>query len=112
MGRCSIVAWGSACSWAASVLTFFSFLGFEDMLNVSEEVKNPRRTMPRGIVLAQLVVTVLYLGVALTAVSVVPYREFAGRDLSPLARVMQGRRPWLNPRTFDLVTLSRSVIRS
>ena len=88
-----------------SVLTFFSFIGFEDMLNVSEEVKNPRRTMPRGIVLAQLVVTVLYLGVAVTAVSVVPYQEFAGRDLSPLARVTQAAAPWLSPRTFDLVTL-------
>ena len=37
---------------AGSVLTFFSFIGFEDMLNVSEEVKQPRRTMPWGIVIA------------------------------------------------------------
>ena len=32
----------------AAVLTFFSFIGFEDMLNVSEEVKNPERTVPHG----------------------------------------------------------------
>ena len=37
---------------AGAVLTFFSFIGFEDMLNVSEEVKEPQRTMPWGIVLA------------------------------------------------------------
>src|SRR5262245_24414918 len=88
-----------------SVLTFFSFIGFEDMLNVSEEVKDPRRTMPRGIVIAQIVVAILYIGVAVTAVSVVPFQEFAGRDLSPLARVTQAAAPWLHPRTFDLVTL-------
>lgn len=90
---------------AGSVLTFFSFIGFEDMLNVSEEVKQPRRTMPRGIVLAQLVVTILYIGVAVTAVSVIPYEQFAQRDLSPLARISQAAAPWLHPRTFDFVTL-------
>jgi amino acid transporter len=89
----------------SSVLTFFSFIGFEDMLNVSEEVKDPRRTMPRGMVLAQLVVTVLYIGIAVTAVSVIPYQEFAQRDLSPLARVTQAAAPWLHPRMFDFVTL-------
>ncbi len=88
-----------------SVLTFFSFIGFEDMLNVSEEVKNPRRTMPLGIVIAQIVVAILYISVAVTAVSVVPYQEFAQRDLSPLARVTSTAAPWLHPRTFDLVTL-------
>jgi amino acid transporter len=89
----------------SSVLTFFSFIGFEDMLNVSEEVKDPRRTMPRGMVLAQLVVTVLYIGIAVTAVSVIPYQEFGQRDLSPLARVTQAAAPWLHPRMFDFVTL-------
>ena len=88
-----------------SVLTFFSFIGFEDMLNVSEEVKEPRRTMPLGIVLAQTVVAILYIGVAVTAVSVVPYQEFATRELSPLARVAGAAAPWLHPRTFDFVTL-------
>jgi amino acid transporter len=90
---------------AGSVLTFFSFIGFEDMLNVSEEVKEPRTTMPRGIVLALLVATVLYIGVAVTAVSVIPHEEFAGKDMSPLARVTSKAAPWLWPRTFDYVTL-------
>ncbi len=81
---------------AGSVLTFFSFIGFEDMLNVSEEVKEPRRTMPWGIVLALLVVTILYIGVAVTAVSVIPHQEFAQRDLSPLARVTRAAAPWLH----------------
>jgi amino acid transporter len=90
---------------AGSVLTFFSFIGFEDMLNVSEEVKEPKWTMPRGIVLALLVATLLYIGVAVTAVSVVPHGEFAGKEMSPLARVTSKAAPWLWSRTFDFVTL-------
>ena len=60
---------------SGAVLTFFSFIGFEDMLNVAEEVKEPERTMPWGIVFALAVATVLYISVAVTAVSVVDYRE-------------------------------------
>ena len=56
----------------AAVLTFFSFVGFEDMLNVGEEVKDPTRTMPKGILLALLITTVIYISMSITAVSVVP----------------------------------------
>ena len=34
-----------------AVLTFFSFIGFEDMLNVTEEVKDPRRNLPRALLI-------------------------------------------------------------
>jgi basic amino acid/polyamine antiporter, APA family len=68
-------------------------------------VKEPRTTMPRGIVLALLVATVLYISVAVTAVSVIPHAAFAGKDMSPLARVTSRAAPWLWPRTFDYVTL-------
>jgi amino acid transporter len=96
---------GMSMVLTGSVLTFFSFIGFEDMLNVSEEVKEPRQTMPRGIVLALLVATVLYIGVAVTAVSVVPHQQFADKDISAMARVTSAAAPWLWPRTFDFITL-------
>src|SRR5690606_25651419 len=60
-----------------AVLTFYSFIGFEDTLNVAEEVKNPRRNLPLALVLAMLISCGLYVGVAITAVSVVPWRELA-----------------------------------
>ena len=87
-----------------AVLTFFSFVGFEDMLNVAEEVKEPRRTMPWGIVTALAVVTVLYIGVAVTAVSVVNYRDFA-KPGAPLSKIANEAAPWLPARTFDFITL-------
>jgi amino acid transporter len=89
---------------SGAVLTFFSFMGFEDMLNVAEEVKEPRRTMPWGIVLALAVVTVLYLSVAVTAISVVDHRRLAA-DPAPLSAIANRAAPWLPPRTYDFLTL-------
>jgi len=96
---------GTSMLLAGSVLTFFSFIGFEDMLNVAEEVKEPRRTMPWGIVIALLVATVLYIGVAVTAVSVVPHQQLGMPGATPLARVASTAAPWLPARTYDYVTL-------
>lgn len=87
-----------------AVLTFFSFIGFEDILNVAEEVKEPRHTMPWGILLALCVATVLYIGIAVTAVSVVDYRELATAP-SPLSKVTGRAAPWLHPRVFDYITM-------
>lgn len=89
---------------SGAVLTFFSFIGFEDMLNVAEEVKEPERTMPWGIVLALSVATVLYIGVAVTAVSVVDYHELA-KAPAPLSAICNEAAPWLPPRTFDYITM-------
>jgi amino acid transporter len=95
---------GTSMLLAGAVLTFFSFMGFEDMLNVAEEVKEPRRTMPWGIVLALAIVTVLYLGVAITAVSVVDYRDLAAAP-APLQLIANRAAPWLPSSTFSIITL-------
>jgi amino acid transporter len=96
---------GLSMLMTGAVLTFFSFIGFEDMLNVSEEVKEPKRTMPWGIILALVVATFLYIGVAVTAVSVVDHRQFANPNASALAMVASRAAPWLPARTFDFITL-------
>jgi APA family basic amino acid/polyamine antiporter len=76
-----------------AVLTFFSFIGFEDILNVSEEVKNPRRSVPFGLVGAMLAATAIYMAVAITAVSVLPWRELAASP-APLMEVARHAAPW------------------
>lgn len=91
---------------SGAVLTFFSFVGFEDMLNVAEEVKRPQRTMPLGIVTALLVTSVLYVLVAITAVSVVPHQELA--DVSrgaPLQQITNHAAPWLPRWVYGFITL-------
>lgn len=75
-----------------SILTFFAFIGFEDTYNVAEEVKNPETTIPIALVSAMLMATVLYIAVAISAVSVVPYQDLATAP-APLAAVMEKAAP-------------------
>ena len=86
------------------VLTFFAFLGFEDTLNVAEEVKNPSRTLPIGLLMALALTAILYVGVAITAVSVVPWRELAQAG-APLAEVMARAAPWFPAWAFLALTI-------
>ncbi|MDZ4288931.1 MAG: amino acid permease, partial [Prosthecobacter sp.] len=76
-----------------AVLTFYSFIGFEDILNVSEEVKNPKRDVPFGLIGAMILATIIYMTVAITAVSVVPWRELAASK-APLMEVAHRAAPW------------------
>jgi amino acid transporter len=62
------------------LLAFFAFIGFEDLANVVEEAKEPRRDIPRAMVLTLLISTVLYALVAAVAVSAVSIERLA---LSP-----------------------------
>lgn len=58
-------------------LAFYAFIGFEDMVNVAEEVKDPRRNLPRAIILSLVIVTLLYMLVALVAVLTLPLAELS-----------------------------------
>lgn len=91
---------------SGAVLTFFSFVGFEDMLNVAEEVKEPERTMPWGMVGALAATTLLYIAISITAVSVVDYRDLGNKELgAPFAQIANKAVPWLSPWVYTAITL-------
>jgi APA family basic amino acid/polyamine antiporter len=71
-----------------AVIAFYAFLGFEDMANLAEEVRRPRRDVPLAMLLTLGVATLLYLGVAGVAVLSVPPEELAASG-APLALVYQ-----------------------
>ena len=73
-----------------SVLAFYAFIGFEDMVNVAEEVKDVTRTMPRAIILTLALTVVLYLGVATVAVLALAPAELAASG-APLSLVYERR---------------------
>jgi amino acid transporter len=88
----------------AAVLAFFAFIGFEDMINVAEETRDPERTVPLGLILAMAAAALLYIGVAVTAVSVVPWQELAEAP-GPITAVMERAAPSLTPLLFTAITL-------
>lgn len=73
---------------AGAFVAFFAFIGFENMVNMAEEVREPERTIPRAIALTLVITTLLYLLVVTVAVSVVPIAALATSD-APLALVFE-----------------------
>ena len=88
----------------ASVLTFFAFIGFEDAINIAEECKNPSRTIPIGLISASLIAALLYVAVAISAVSVVPWRDLAAAP-APLTEVMSRAAPAFPPVVMTSIAL-------
>jgi APA family basic amino acid/polyamine antiporter len=72
----------------SAVLCFYAFLGFEDMVNIAEEVRDVRRVMPRAIVWTLAISAALYVAVMSVAVLVVPADELGNAD-APLALVFE-----------------------
>jgi amino acid transporter len=87
-----------------AILTFFAFIGFEDTLNVAEEAREPRSTLPIGIISAMLAATALYIAVAITAVSVLHWRDLAAAP-GPLVAVMAEAAPWFPRWGYAAITL-------
>jgi amino acid transporter len=81
--------------FAGGFLAFYAFIGFEDMVNVAEEVRRPEVNLPRAILTALVLSTLLYFLVTLVAVASVPVATLAEQD-APLAYLYQfvtGRKP-------------------
>lgn len=95
---------GFSLALSGAILTFYSFVGFEDMLNVAEEVKEPRRTMPKGLILAVLISSLIYMGISIVAVSVIPAADLASSN-QPLVDVVARAAPWFPTRIFSVIAM-------
>ncbi|UYH52220.1 amino acid permease [Candidatus Kirkpatrickella diaphorinae] len=73
--------WGGVFR-AASVI-FFAYVGFEAVSTAATEARNPRRDVPIGIIGSLAICTIIYLGVAVVLLGIVPYRQLDVAD--PLA---------------------------
>ncbi len=61
----------------SAALIFFAFIGFEDIVNISEETKNARSVIPRALLISLAVSTILYVLVSISAVSIMDWRQLA-----------------------------------
>ena len=71
----------------AAALVFFAFIGFDEVITLAEETRDPTRTVPRALLLALGLSTGLYIAVAVAAVSVLGADTLAASP-RPLADVM------------------------
>ena len=72
---------------SAAALAFFGYVGFEEIVKLAEETKNPEKNIPRALIAAGFIVTVVYVLVAICSVSVISFEELA-KSNSPLADVI------------------------
>jgi basic amino acid/polyamine antiporter, APA family len=77
---------------SAAGIIFFSYIGLDAVSTAGEEVKNPRRNLPLAIIIALIVVTTLYVLVALVAVAAQPLADFEGQEagLSAILETVTG----------------------
>lgn len=103
----TLPALGDGTAWAgvmgASLIAFFAFIGFDDMVNLVEETRDPARTMPRAILLTLATVTVLYVLVVFVAVRAVPPAELAESD-APVGLLFH-RLTGLSPVAITLIAI-------
>ena len=88
---------------AGAYLAFYAFLGFEDMVNVAEEVKEVRRNLPTAILLTLGATAVVYFVVALAAVLALPLGELA-ESAAPLALIFE-RGTGLSPAAISIIAI-------
>ncbi len=85
-----VLTLNEAVIWSGVLLgafvAFYAFIGFEDMVNIAEEVKEPAKTLPRAIIIALIVTTTFYILIALVSVFSVAPAELAKSD-APLALI-------------------------
>ena len=94
----------STALFQGSVLGFYAFIGFEDIVNVAEETHQPTQFVPRAILTSLGVVAVFYFLTALAAVSMVPSAELA-QSSAPLMKVVEKGFPGFPPSLFILIAL-------
>lgn len=89
--------------FTASLLAVFAFIGFEGIVNIAEETKDPSRTLPRAILYTLAITTVLYVLVMWVALVAVGPSDLAASN-APIALVFE-RLTGASPRTMSAVAI-------
>ena len=74
----------------AAALSFFAYMGFEDIVKLAEETRSPERNIPRALFAANGIVLVIYMALAMLVVSAMPWKELAAEP-APLAAIAESR---------------------
>lgn len=89
---------------AATTLAFFAMVGFEDSVNMAEECKEPSRMFPKVLLTGLALTGVIYVLVAISAITLVPANEL-GQGETPLLKVVQAGAPGFPIGIFAIITM-------
>lgn len=93
---------------SGTALVFFAFIGFDEVVTLSEETRDPARVIPRALLLALAISTVLYVAVGVTAVSLVGAEALAGSD-RPLALVLEHDLGWVAGAVVSFIAMAATT---
>ncbi len=79
---------GISGALSGASIIFFAFVGFNTITVLAEEVKNPEKNVPKAIMLAFSICTLLYIGVSIVAVGLVNWRILETSD-APLEAALK-----------------------
>jgi len=82
--------------FGGAFLAFYAYVGFEDMVNLAEEIKDSKRNLPLAILLAMAIATAVYVLVALNSVLILTPEELrqSSSPLSDIYRAATSQNPW------------------
>jgi APA family basic amino acid/polyamine antiporter len=93
---------------SGTALVFFAFIGFDEVVTLSEETRDPARVIPRALLLALAISTALYVAVGVTAVSLVGAEALAGSD-RPLALVLEHDLGWVAGAVVSFIAMAATT---
>jgi len=93
---------------SAASLIFFAFAGYARVATLGDEVKNPKKNIPRAIVISLSAVLVIYILITLVVVGVMN----TGNEPMPAAvfeNLLAISAPWFSPVVIDAVVIAASL---
>jgi len=98
--------------FSAASLVFFAYIGFESIAKLSEETKNPSKTIPKAILYSIIISTVIYILVAISAISIMPWEELANSSapLADAAAAVMGSQAFLLLSIIALFSTGNTVL--
>jgi APA family basic amino acid/polyamine antiporter len=80
----------------AAAVVFFAYIGFDAVSTAAQETKNPKKSMPIGIMGSLIICTILYILFAYVMTGVTHYTNFEGGELAPVAKAIDYMGPVIN----------------
>jgi len=98
----------------AAALIFFAYMGFEDIVKLSEETKYPRKNIPKALIFSIVITTVLYILVAISAISIMGHKQLAlsNAPLAEAASIPLGQLAFLILAVIALFSTMNTVLLS